>query len=44
LSVAGTGILLLAIFGWCLEPSVADDSDYDPPTGGDSTKELATLG
>ena len=37
-------ILLLAIFGWCLEPSVADDSDYDPPAGGDSTKELATLG
>ena len=44
LSVVGTAVVLLAIFGWCLEPSVADDSDYDPPAGGDSTKELATLG
>jgi cytochrome c oxidase subunit 1 len=44
LSVVGTVILLLAIFGWCLEPSVADDSDYDPPAGGDSTKELASVG
>jgi hypothetical protein len=40
----GAAILLLAIFGWSLEPSVADDSDYDPPAGGDSTKELANLG
>jgi len=44
LSVAGTALVILAIFGWCLEPSVADDSDYDPPAGGESTKELATLG
>ena len=44
LSVAGLAVLLLAIFGWCLEPSVADDSDYDPPAGGEPTKELATLG
>ena len=44
LSVVGAGLLLLAIFGWALEPSVADDSDYDPPAGGDSTKELASIG
>ncbi|MFZ4719740.1 MAG: cytochrome c oxidase subunit 4, partial [Ilumatobacteraceae bacterium] len=44
LCFVGLAIVLLAIFGWCLEPSVADDSDYDPPTGGDTTKELATLG
>ena len=44
LSVVGAGLLLLAIFGWSLEPSVADDSDYDPPAGGDSTKELASIG
>ena len=44
ISVVGAGILLFAAFGWSLEPSVADDSDYDPPAGGDSTKELATLG
>jgi len=44
LSVVGTGLLLLAIFGWALEPSVADDTDYDPPAGGDSSKELASIG
>jgi cytochrome c oxidase subunit 1 len=45
LSVVGAGIVILAMFGWALEPSVAEDSDYDPPVdGGDSTKELATLG
>ena len=44
------GIVLAAgcyLFGWSLEPSVADESDYDPPADGDtgeSTKELATLG
>ncbi|MFM8266712.1 MAG: cytochrome c oxidase subunit 4, partial [Ilumatobacteraceae bacterium] len=43
LSVVGTAIILLAMFGWALEPSVADESDYDPPAGGTS-KELATLG
>ena len=28
--------VLLAMFGWAIEPSVADDSDYDPPAGGDT--------
>ena len=44
LSFVGAAIVLLAGFGWALEPSVAEDSDYDPPAGGDSTKELATIG
>jgi cytochrome c oxidase subunit 1 len=44
LSVVGAAILILAMFGWALEPSVADDSDYDPPAGGEPSKELATLG
>ena len=45
LCVIGAAVLLLAIFGWALEPSVADDSDYDPPADdGGNTKELATLG
>ena len=44
LSVVGVAIVLLAMFGWAIEPSVADDSDYDPPAGGDTSKELATLG
>jgi cytochrome c oxidase subunit 1 len=44
LCVVGAAVLLLAIFGWALEPSVADDSDYDPPAdGGESTKELASI-
>jgi cytochrome c oxidase subunit 1 len=29
-SVVGIGILILAMFGWAMEPSVADDTDYDP--------------
>ena len=44
LSFVGVGIVLFAIFGWALEPSVADDSDYDPPADGTPSKELATLG
>jgi len=45
LAVVGGVILLLAAFGWALEPSVADESDYDPPSPeGGATKELATLG
>ncbi|MCY7301332.1 MAG: cytochrome c oxidase subunit I [Ilumatobacteraceae bacterium] len=45
LSVVGAGILVIALFGWVLEPSVADDSDYDPPAEGSGpTKELASIG
>jgi cytochrome c oxidase subunit 1 len=45
LSVVGAAIIILAIFGWVLEPSVADDSDYDPPVDGSGpTKELASIG
>ena len=45
LAVVGAVILVMSIFGWALEPSVAPDSDYDPPAdGGESSKELATLG
>ena len=44
LAVAGGLILLLAMFGWALEPSVADDSDFDPPPqGGEPDKELASV-
>lgn len=45
LAVVGGAIVLLAMFGWALEPSVADDTDYDPPAdGGGANKELATIG
>ena len=44
LTVFGGAILLMAMFAWSLEPSVADDSDYDPPApGGESPKELASV-
>jgi len=42
--VFGAVVVLLAMFGWSMEPSVADESDYDPPVDGGPTKELTTLG
>jgi hypothetical protein len=37
-------VLLLGVFGWALEPSVAEESDYDPPAPeGGPTKELANV-
>jgi cytochrome c oxidase subunit 1 len=45
LAIFGGVLVVLTMFGWALEPSVADESDYDPPADdGGSTKELATLG
>ncbi|MEI7619505.1 MAG: cytochrome c oxidase subunit I [Actinomycetota bacterium] len=44
LAVFGGVVILLAMFGWSMEPSVADESDYEPPVDGGPTKELATLG
>ncbi|MFT3851724.1 MAG: cytochrome c oxidase subunit I [Ilumatobacteraceae bacterium] len=37
LAVIGAAIVLLGLFGWALEPSVADDADFDPndPHGGE---------
>ncbi|HEY5423208.1 MAG TPA: cytochrome c oxidase subunit I [Ilumatobacteraceae bacterium] len=43
LTVIGGAILLLAAYGWALEPSTAPESDYDPPEGGSATKELASV-
>ena len=44
LAVAGGVVLLLSIFGWSLEPSVADDSDFDPPPpDAEPNKELASV-
>jgi cytochrome c oxidase subunit 1 len=45
MAVVGVVILLLGMFGWALEPSVAEESDYDPPADDDGpSKELATVG
>ena len=44
LTVIGGAILLMGIYAWSLEPSVADDSDYDPPAqGGEPSKELVSV-
>jgi hypothetical protein len=40
----GVAVLLLAGFGWVLEPSVPDASEIDPPSTDGSTKEIAPLG
>ena len=29
-AIVGIGVMILAMFGWAMEPSVAEDSDYDP--------------
>jgi len=42
--VIGAAIVILGIYGWVLEPSVADDSDYDPPTPAGTSKELTPVG
>ena len=40
--VVGAAIIVLALFGWALEPPTADDSEFDPPAdGGQPSKELA---
>jgi cytochrome c oxidase subunit 1 len=44
LLVAGAVIVLLSMFGWAMEPSVAYESDYEPPSGGGESKEIATVG
>ena len=45
LIVGGALLALLSMFAWAIEPSVADDDDFDPPAdGGGHNKELATIG
>jgi len=45
LMVVGAAILILAMYGWALEPSTAPDTDFDqtPPSGG-SQLEVASHG
>ncbi len=44
LMVVGGALVILGIFGWALEPSVADDSDYDPPSAPGTSMEVAVSG
>jgi cytochrome c oxidase subunit 1 len=41
IAVVAAVLTVLSVFGWAMEPSVADDSDYDPPTDDEPSKELA---
>jgi cytochrome c oxidase subunit 1 len=42
--VVGGLIVLLASYGWALEPSTAEDIDFASPSDGGHTKEIATHG
>jgi cytochrome c oxidase subunit 1 len=41
ISIVGALFIIVGAYGWAQEPSVADQDDYGPPSGG--TKELATV-
>ena len=43
IAIVAAVLLVLAVFGWAMEPSVADDSDYDPPPDDEPSKELAVV-
>ena len=43
-AMVGGVIALLAMFGWALEPSVADESDFEPRPDDTPGAELATVG
>jgi len=43
-AIIGAVFALLAMFGWALEPAVADESDYEPPADDAPGTELATVG
>jgi cytochrome c oxidase subunit I len=44
LIAVGAAMVVLSMFGWALEPSMADDSDLEPPAPSDGpTKELAPI-
>jgi cytochrome c oxidase subunit 1 len=42
--VIGGAITLFASYGWVLEPSVAEEIDFEPSDNGGNTKEIAPLG
>jgi hypothetical protein len=42
--VVGAAVVLFSVFGWVLEPSVAEPIDFEGPTSGSGTKEIAPLG
>ena len=41
LIVVGAAMAVGSMFGWALEPSTAPDSDFDPPSDSESSKEVA---
>jgi cytochrome c oxidase subunit 1 len=43
-AIVGAVFAVLSMFGWALEPSVADEADYEPPSDDRPGPELATVG
>jgi cytochrome c oxidase subunit I len=44
IAIVAALFIVASLFGWALEPSVADDFDYDPPADGGTGAELAVAG
>ncbi|NCV75001.1 cytochrome ubiquinol oxidase subunit I [bacterium] len=43
-AIFGGLIILMGAFGWALEPSTAPDTDFDPPSAGDTSKDVVHVG
>jgi cytochrome c oxidase subunit 1 len=44
LAIFGGVIILFSAFGWALEPSTAPETDFDPPSSGDTSKDVVHVG
>ena len=44
LAIFGGVIILFSAFGWALEPSTAPDTDFDPPSSGNTSKDVVHVG
>ena len=44
LAIFGGLIILMGAFGWALEPSTAPDTDFDPPSSGNTSKDVVHVG
>ena len=44
LAIFGGLIILMGAFGWALEPSTAPDTDFDPPSSSNTSKDVVHVG
>ena len=44
LAIFGGVIILMSAFGWALEPGTAPDSDFDPPSSDEISKDVVHVG